>query len=92
MKQDSNKNKFDTNLDPEQTKRLKEIFGLNKNQPFGDFMVDNSKKESSTIKLRRNRLKKISEFVKTVLKTPDRMIFFQIKELKLLKKNKKKLN
>lgn len=58
MKQDSNKNKFDTNLDPEQTKRLKEIFGLNKNQPFGDFMVDNSKKGKFYDKIKKEQAKK----------------------------------
>ena len=78
MKQDSNKNKFDVNLDPEQTKRLKEIFGLNKKQPFGDFMVDNSKKGSFTIKSRRSKLKKISKFGGLVSKSPDRLRYFQI--------------
>ena len=32
MQQDDNKNKFDVNLDPEQTERLREIFGFNKYQ------------------------------------------------------------
>jgi|TARA_B100001063_G_C16483033_1_gene413558 hypothetical protein len=58
MKQDSNKNKFDVNLDPEQTKRLKEIFGLNKKQPFGDFMVDNSKKGKFYDKIKKEQAKK----------------------------------
>ncbi len=58
MKQDGNKNKFDVNLDPEQTKRLKEIFGLNKKQPFGDFMVDNSKKGKFYDKIKKEQAKK----------------------------------
>ena len=58
MKQDSNKNKFDVNLDPEQTKRLKEILGLNKKQPFGDFMVDNSKKGKFYDKIKKEQAKK----------------------------------
>jgi hypothetical protein len=58
MKQDSNKNKFDVNLDPEQTERLKEIFGLNKRQPFGDFMVDNSKKGKFYDKIKKEQAKK----------------------------------
>lgn len=58
MKQDSNKSKFDVNLDPEQTKRLKEIFGLNKKQPFGDFMVDNSKKGKFYDKIKKEQAKK----------------------------------
>ena len=58
MKQDRNKSKFDVNLDPEQTKRLKEIFGLNKKQPFGDFMVDNSKKGKFYDKIKKEQAKK----------------------------------
>lgn len=58
MKQDSNKNKFDVNLDPEQTERLKEIFGLNKRRPFGDFMVDNSKKGKFYDKIKKEQAKK----------------------------------
>lgn len=58
MKQDGNKSKFDVNLDPEQTKRLKEIFGLNKKQPFGDFMVDNSKKGKFYDKIKKEQAKK----------------------------------
>ena len=58
MKQDRNKSKFDVNLDPEQTKRLKEIFGLNKKQPFGDFMVDDSKKGKFYDKIKKEQAKK----------------------------------
>ena len=40
QEEDSQQNKFDVNLDEAQTDRLREIFGLNKRQPVGDFMVD----------------------------------------------------
>ena len=43
MKQDSNKKEFDVNLDPEQTERLKEIFGFNKKPQFGDIMSNKNK-------------------------------------------------
>ena len=58
MEQDSNKNKFDVNLDPEQTERLQELFGFNKKQPFGDFMVDNSKKTKFYDKIKKLQAKK----------------------------------
>jgi Mn-dependent DtxR family transcriptional regulator len=58
MQQDDNKNKFDVNLDPEQTERLREIFGFNNKQPFGDFMVDSSKKEKFYDKIKKEQTKK----------------------------------
>ena len=57
MQQDDNKNKFDVNLDPEQTERLREIFGFNNKQPFGDFMVDSSKKEKFIDKIKKEAKK-----------------------------------
>ena len=58
MQQDDNKNKFDVNLDPEQTERLREIFGFNNKQPFWDFMVDSSKKEKFIDKIKKEQTKK----------------------------------
>ena len=58
MQQDENKNKFDVNLDPEQTERLREIFGFNNKQHFGDFMVDSSKKEKFIDKIKKEQTKK----------------------------------
>ena len=58
MQQDSKQNKFDVNLDPKQTERLREIFGFNNKQPFGDFMVDSSKKEKFIDKIKKERTKK----------------------------------
>jgi len=46
MKQDSNKNKFDVNLDPEQTSKLQQIFGINKGRKFGDIKSNNDKGNS----------------------------------------------
>ncbi len=58
MQQDDNKNKFDVNLDPEQTERLREIFGFNNKQPFADCMVDSSKKEKFIDKIKKEQAKK----------------------------------
>ena len=58
MQQDDNKNKFDVNLDPEQTERLREIFGFNNKQPFGDCMVDNSRKGKFYNKIKKLQAKK----------------------------------
>ena len=58
MQQDSKQNKFDVNLDPEQTERLREIFGFNNKQPFGDCMVDNSNKGKFYSKIKKLQAKK----------------------------------
>lgn len=58
MQEDSQQNKFDVNLDPEQTERLKEIFGFNNKQPVGDFMVDNSRKGKFYNKIKKLQAKK----------------------------------
>ena len=58
MQQDDNKNKFDVNLDPEQTERLREIFGFNNKQPFGDCMVDNPRKGKFYNKIKKLQAKK----------------------------------
>ena len=57
-KEDSNKNEFDVNLDPEQTERLRKIFGLNNKQPFADCMVDNSRKGKFYNKIKKLQAKK----------------------------------
>ena len=57
MEQDSNKNKFDVNLDPEQTERLQELFGFNKKHPFGDCMVNSSKKTKFYDKIKKLQAK-----------------------------------
>ena len=57
-KEDSNKRELDVNLDPKQTERLREIFGFNNKQPFGDFMVDSSKKEKFYDKIKKEQAKK----------------------------------
>ena len=43
MKQDSNKNEFDVNLDPEQLSKLQQIFGINKGRKFGEIKANNNK-------------------------------------------------
>jgi hypothetical protein len=53
MQENSQQNKFDINLDPKQTERLKEIFGLNKKHQFCDFMVDSSNKKGFYNKLKK---------------------------------------
>jgi hypothetical protein len=58
MKEDSQLNKFDVNLDPKQTERLREIFGFNNKQPFGDCMVNSSKKETFYSKIKKLQAKK----------------------------------
>ncbi len=58
MQEDSQQNKFDVNLDPEQTERLREIFGFNNKQPFGDCMVDNSNKGKFYNKIKKLQAKK----------------------------------
>ena len=58
MQEDSEQNKFDVNLDPEQTERLREIFGFNNKQPVGDFMVDNSNKGKFYNKIKKLQAKK----------------------------------
>ena len=58
MQQDSKQNKFDVNLDPKQTERLREIFGFNNKQPFGDCMVDNSRKGKFYNKIKKLQAKK----------------------------------
>ena len=58
MQQDSKQNKFDVNLDPKQTERLREIFGFNNKQPFGDCMVDNSNKGKFYSKIKKLQAKK----------------------------------
>ena len=58
MQEDSEQNKFDVNLDEAQTDRLREIFGLNNKQPFGDFMVDNSRKGKFYNKIKKLQAKK----------------------------------
>ncbi len=58
MQEDSQQNKFDVNLDPEQTERLKEIFGFNNKQPFADCMVDNSRKGRFYNKIKKLQAKK----------------------------------
>ena len=58
MQEDSNKNEFDVNLDPEQTERLRKIFGFNNKQPVGDFMVDNSNKGKFYNKIKKLQAKK----------------------------------
>ena len=57
MQEDSQQNKFDVNLDPEQTERLRKIFGFNNKQPFGDFMVDSSNKEKFIDKIKKEAKK-----------------------------------
>ena len=57
MQEDSKQNKFDVNLDPEQTERLREIFGFNNKQPIGDFMVDSSNKEKFIDKIKKEAKK-----------------------------------
>jgi hypothetical protein len=58
MQEDSEQNKFDVNLDPEQTERLREIFGFNNKQPFGDCMVDNPRKGKFYNKIKKLQAKK----------------------------------
>ena len=58
MQEDNNRNEFDVNLDPEQTERLREIFGFNNKQPFGDCMVDNSRKGNFYNKIKKLQAKK----------------------------------
>ena len=58
MQEDSEQNKFDVNLDPERTERLREIFGFNNKQPFADCMVDSSKKEKFYDKIKKEQAKK----------------------------------
>ena len=58
QEEDSQQNKFDINLDPEQAERLKEIFGLNKRQPVGDFMVDSSRKKTLYSKIKKLKAKR----------------------------------
>ena len=58
QEEDSQQNKFDINLDPEQAERLKEIFGFNKRQPVGDFMVDNSRKGNFYNKIKKLQAKR----------------------------------
>jgi hypothetical protein len=58
MQEDNNRNEFDVNLDPEQTERLREIFGFNNKQPFGDCMVDNSRKGKFYNKIKKLQAKK----------------------------------